>query len=179
MEPTLLSGHTAVGSVAEQNLRELGHITLPFDMREAEFPGTVHVAGPVPDDIAPGCIFDVCRLGEKHESSCRCHWREARPWGHSFAVGLQKKKDTAWRSLMTGLIKPRMSPEEGNADFGEGMAYGFGADAASEQGVLGAFRGVDEIFGRVDLLKFTTRVSPKRRFTSAISSWAILTARYR
>ncbi|EGJ6122402.1 PTS glucitol/sorbitol transporter subunit IIA [Salmonella enterica] len=49
---------TAVGSVAEQNLRELGHITLRFDgLREAEFPGTVHVAGPVPDDIAPGCIL--------------------------------------------------------------------------------------------------------------------------
>ncbi|HBW2519993.1 TPA: PTS glucitol/sorbitol transporter subunit IIA, partial [Salmonella enterica] len=39
-------------------LRELGHITLRFDgLREAEFPGTVHVAGPVPDDIAPGCIL--------------------------------------------------------------------------------------------------------------------------
>ncbi|HIH5775434.1 TPA: PTS glucitol/sorbitol transporter subunit IIA [Citrobacter werkmanii] len=49
---------TAVGSVAEQNLRELGHITLRFDgLSEAEFPGTVHVAGPVPDDIAPGCIL--------------------------------------------------------------------------------------------------------------------------
>ena len=49
---------TAVGSVAEQNLRELGHITLRFDgLSEAEFPGTVHVAGPVPDGIAPGCIL--------------------------------------------------------------------------------------------------------------------------
>ena len=44
--------------VAEQNLRELGHITLRFDgLSEAEFPGTVHVAGPVPDGIAPGCIL--------------------------------------------------------------------------------------------------------------------------
>ncbi len=49
---------TAVGEVAEQNLRELGHITLRFDgHREAEFPGTVHVAGPVPDAIAPGCVL--------------------------------------------------------------------------------------------------------------------------
>ena len=49
---------TAVGDVAEQNLRELGHITLRFDgHREAEFPGTVHVAGPVPDAIAPGCVL--------------------------------------------------------------------------------------------------------------------------
>ena len=49
---------TAVGEVAEQNLRELGHITLRFDgHREAEFPGTVHVAGPGPDAIAPGCVL--------------------------------------------------------------------------------------------------------------------------
>lgn len=49
---------TAVGSVVEQNLRELGYITLRFDgQSEAEFPGTVHVAGPVPDDIALGCIL--------------------------------------------------------------------------------------------------------------------------
>lgn len=48
---------TAVGEVAEQNLRELGHITLRFDgHREAEF-STVHVAGPVPDAIAPGCVL--------------------------------------------------------------------------------------------------------------------------
>lgn len=49
---------TAVGDVAEQNLRELGHITLRFDgHREAEFPGTVHVAGPVPEGIATGCVL--------------------------------------------------------------------------------------------------------------------------
>jgi PTS system glucitol/sorbitol-specific IIA component len=49
---------TAVGDVAEQNLRELGHITLRFDgHREAEYPGTVHVAGPVPEAIAPGCTL--------------------------------------------------------------------------------------------------------------------------
>lgn len=49
---------TAVGSVAEQNLRELGHITLRFDgQTQAEYPGTVHVAGPVPDTIVPGCIL--------------------------------------------------------------------------------------------------------------------------
>ncbi|WP_320372662.1 PTS glucitol/sorbitol transporter subunit IIA, partial [Escherichia coli] len=48
----------AVGSVAEDNLRELGHVTLRFDgLNEAEFPGTVHVAGPVPDDIAPGSVL--------------------------------------------------------------------------------------------------------------------------
>ncbi len=44
---------TAVGSVAEDNLRELVINTLRFDgLSEAEFPGTVH-GRPVPDDIAP------------------------------------------------------------------------------------------------------------------------------
>ncbi len=54
-----LGGHcypvTAVGDVAGQNLRELGHITLRFDGHaQAEYPGCVHVSGPVPDDIAAG-----------------------------------------------------------------------------------------------------------------------------
>ncbi|MEY8709842.1 PTS glucitol/sorbitol transporter subunit IIA [Mangrovibacter phragmitis] len=54
-----LAGHrypvTAVGSVAGQNLRELGHITLRFDGSEqAEYPGCVHVAGQTPCDIPTG-----------------------------------------------------------------------------------------------------------------------------
>lgn len=49
---------TAVGDVAEQNLRELGHITLRFDgQHEAEYPGTVHVDGPVPQALATGCTL--------------------------------------------------------------------------------------------------------------------------
>ncbi|WP_312952220.1 PTS glucitol/sorbitol transporter subunit IIA [Superficieibacter sp.] len=49
---------TAVGDVAEQNLRELGHITLRFDgEHEAEYPGTVHVTGPAPEAVAPGCML--------------------------------------------------------------------------------------------------------------------------
>lgn len=49
---------TAVGEVAELNLRELGHITLRFDGKtEAEYPGTVHVDGPVPSGIVPGCTL--------------------------------------------------------------------------------------------------------------------------
>lgn len=47
---------TAVGDVAGQNLRELGHITLRFDgQSQAEYPGMVHVDGPVPQAIVPGC----------------------------------------------------------------------------------------------------------------------------
>ena len=49
---------SAVGEVAEQNLRELGHITLRFDGQpQAEYPGTVHVAGPVPQAVTPGCTL--------------------------------------------------------------------------------------------------------------------------
>ncbi|ACS85938.1 PTS glucitol/sorbitol transporter subunit IIA [Musicola paradisiaca] len=45
---------TAVGDVANHNLRELGHITLLFDgSATAELPGTVHVKGNIPDKL-PG-----------------------------------------------------------------------------------------------------------------------------
>ncbi|WP_413730061.1 PTS glucitol/sorbitol transporter subunit IIA [Sodalis sp. RH22] len=51
---------TAVGEVAETNLRELGHITVRFDGAiKAEFPGTVHVEGPTPTSIEPGQKFRV------------------------------------------------------------------------------------------------------------------------
>ncbi|MEZ2577445.1 PTS glucitol/sorbitol transporter subunit IIA [Buttiauxella ferragutiae] len=47
---------TAVGDVAQQNLQELGHITLRFDGEaQAEYPGTVHVNGPLPHNIETGC----------------------------------------------------------------------------------------------------------------------------
>ena len=40
---------TAVGGVVNQNLGELGHITIRFDgADEAEYPGTVHVSGTCP-----------------------------------------------------------------------------------------------------------------------------------
>ncbi len=40
---------------AELHQRRLAY---RFDgLNEAEFPGTVHVAGPVPDDIAPGSVL--------------------------------------------------------------------------------------------------------------------------
>lgn len=49
---------TAVGSVARENLRDLGHITVRFDgAGQAEFPGTVHVAGCAPASIKPGQKF--------------------------------------------------------------------------------------------------------------------------
>lgn len=49
---------TAVGDVASENLRELGHITVRFDGAcVAEFPGTVHVAGKPPATVKPGQKF--------------------------------------------------------------------------------------------------------------------------
>lgn len=49
--------------------------------------------------------------------------------------------------------------QEINAEFGEGTAYGFGADATSEQSVLALSRGVDEIFGRVNLLVYSAGIA--------------------
>ena len=46
-----------------------------------------------------------------------------------------------------------------NTEFGEGMAYGFGADATSEQSVMALARGVDEIFGRTDLLVYSAGIA--------------------
>ncbi|ULR33132.1 PTS glucitol/sorbitol transporter subunit IIA [Dickeya fangzhongdai] len=43
---------TAVGDIANHNLRELGHITLLFDGgAAAELPGAVHVRGNIPDKL--------------------------------------------------------------------------------------------------------------------------------
>lgn len=54
-----IGGHhfsiTAVGDVARENLRELGHITFRFDGADrAEFPGTIHLRGDAPDSIEAG-----------------------------------------------------------------------------------------------------------------------------
>ncbi|KTR48694.1 PTS fructose transporter subunit IIA [Pantoea ananatis] len=46
---------TAVGDVATQNFKQLGHITLSFDNADsAELPGTVHLRGPTPTVITAG-----------------------------------------------------------------------------------------------------------------------------
>ncbi len=77
--------------------------------------------------------------------------------------------------------------QEINAEYGEGMAYGFGADATSEASVTALAHGVDEIFSRVDLLVYSAGIA-KAAFISdfalGISTarcrsiwWAILCAR--
>lgn len=67
---------TAVGEVAEQNLRELGHITLRFDgHREAEFQYRP-CGGPGAGRHRARLRTEVCCLkGERDESGCCCHWR--------------------------------------------------------------------------------------------------------
>lgn len=51
---------TAVGEVARENLRALGHLTVRFDgAAEAEFPGTVHVSGAAPTSIGVGQKFRI------------------------------------------------------------------------------------------------------------------------
>ncbi len=51
---------TAVGDVARENLRDLGHITIRFDgAGTPEFPGTIHVTGNIPTAIEAGQKFLV------------------------------------------------------------------------------------------------------------------------
>jgi PTS system glucitol/sorbitol-specific IIA component len=53
---------TAVGEVATQNLRELGHITIRFDgAPDAEFPGCIHVNGSTPKHIAVGTELKIIK----------------------------------------------------------------------------------------------------------------------
>lgn len=56
-----------------------------------------------------------------------------------------------------------------NTEFGEGMAYGFGADATSEQSVMALARGVDEILGVPTC--WSTARGLRKRPLSAISNW--------
>jgi glucitol/sorbitol PTS system EIIA component len=49
---------SAVGEVVDQNLAQLGHITIRFDSQgEAEYPGCVHVIGNTPTDINVGATL--------------------------------------------------------------------------------------------------------------------------
>lgn len=150
---------TAVGSVAEQNLRELGHITLRFDgLREAEFPGTVHVAGACTGRYRAGLYFDVCRLRRKNMNQVAVVIGGGQTLGAFLCRGLAEE---GYRVAVVDIQSDKAAnvAQEINADFGEGMAYGFGADATSEQSVLALSRGVDEIFGRVDLLVYSAGIA--------------------
>lgn len=50
---------TAIGEVAIDNLAELGHVTWLFDgATEALYPGTIHLAGDVPQ-LAIGSVFGL------------------------------------------------------------------------------------------------------------------------
>lgn len=52
---------TAVGSLATENLKQLGHITLNFDAAvTAELPGMVHICGKSPQYIHIGDRISFC-----------------------------------------------------------------------------------------------------------------------
>ncbi len=53
---------TAVGDVANVNLRELGHVTWRFDgATEAEYPGTIHVSGLIPSAVEINAVLKIKR----------------------------------------------------------------------------------------------------------------------
>lgn len=55
---------TALGDVANQNLRELGHVTWRFDGADvAEYPGSVHLKGETPKDISLNSTLIIKRDG--------------------------------------------------------------------------------------------------------------------
>ncbi|MFQ1046765.1 PTS glucitol/sorbitol transporter subunit IIA [Avibacterium paragallinarum] len=53
---------TAVGSVANFNLKELGHVTFRFDGAiTAEYPGTIHLKGNVPAEIKVNDVLTIIK----------------------------------------------------------------------------------------------------------------------
>lgn len=53
---------TAVGEVANFNLKELGHVTWRFDgAAQAEYPGTIHLAGVVPSAVKIHTVLKIKR----------------------------------------------------------------------------------------------------------------------
>src|SRR5699024_7462716 len=137
----------------------LGHVTLRFDgLNEAEFPGTVHVAGPVPDDIAPGSGLKFESVKEEKMNQVAVVIGGGQTLGAFLCDGLAAE---GYRVAVVDLQSDKAAnvAQEINAEYGEGMAYGFGADATSEQSVLALSRGVDEIFGRVDLLVYSAGIA--------------------
>jgi hypothetical protein len=121
---------TAVGDVAEQNLRELGHITLRFDGQpQAEFPEpfTWRARCRRP---SPRLRTEICCLIKEKMNQVAVVIGGGQTLGSSCAAGLPQRA-TAWRWSIFRVKKPRVAHTI-NAEYGEGMAYGFGADATSE-----------------------------------------------
>ncbi|CAM3886368.1 MULTISPECIES: PTS glucitol/sorbitol transporter subunit IIA [Avibacterium] len=53
---------TAVGDVANFNLKELGHVTFRFDGAiTAEYPGTIHLKGDVPVEINVNDVLTIIK----------------------------------------------------------------------------------------------------------------------
>lgn len=150
---------TAVGDVAEQNLRELGHITLRFDGQpQAEYPGTVHVVGPVPQAVTRLHVKIYFVIKERHMSQVAVVIGGGQTLGEFLCHGLAAE---GYRVAVVDIQSEKAArvADAINTEFGEGMAYGFGADATSEQSVMALARGVDEIFGHIDLLVYSAGIA--------------------
>lgn len=53
---------TAVGEVANFNLKELGHVTFRFDSaKQAEYPGTIHLKGLIPMQINVNDVLAIIK----------------------------------------------------------------------------------------------------------------------
>lgn len=148
---------TAVGEVAEQNLRELGHITLRFDgHREAEFQYRP-CGGPGAGRHRARLRTEVCCLkGEMNQVAVVIGGGQT--LGEFLCRGLAAE---GYRVAVVDIQSEKASrvAQEINAEYGEGMAYGFGADATSEASVTALAHGVDEIFSRVDLLVYSAGIA--------------------
>lgn len=151
---------TAVGDVAEQNLRELGHITLRFDLPAA---GGVSRYGSRSGPGSAGChpvlhvkIYFVIK--ERHMSQVAVVIGGGQTLGEFLCHGLAAE---GYRVAVVDIQSEKAArvADAINTEFGEGMAYGFGADATSEQSVMALARGVDEIFGHIDLLVYSAGIA--------------------
>lgn len=92
---------SAIGDVASRNLKQLGHITLLFDgATEPELPGTVHLRGKAPNELAEQgeiTIFERSEINHYCQSDVRIDAMKP------IAIGAD---DAAWelRSVITGYL---------------------------------------------------------------------------
>ncbi len=129
---------TAVGDVAEQNLRELGHITLRFDGQpQAEYPGTVHVrVRPDAGRYPVGLHVKICCVIKEIDMRVAVVIGGGQTLGEFLCRGLAAE---GYRVAVVDDLNAdnaNLVAQQINEAFGEGRAYGFGADATSEQSVM-------------------------------------------
>ena len=85
-----------------------------------------------------------------------------------------------YRVAVVDIQSEKSRPRRGTPstpNLAKGWRMDLAPDATSEQSVMALARGVDEIFGRTDLLVYSAGIA--KRPLSAISNWGILIARCR